>query len=436
MARHKHKLTTCPNCDHALEPHYDYCPSCGQENHDIRVPIGHVGYEFIEGITHFDTKIWNTLKSYFTKPGQITKEFLQGKRARYVQPPRFYIFISVIFFFLLNMMSHKVSYEIKDDMGSSNRVRVINDGVKYEIPLNDVEFLLCADQRRGDSILIANENPLSNNYLKIKTRFRDSLKAKLLNVQNEDLNININFGENSDSTQSQKNVDSIKLKEKLEDSLEVVQQLLDINSLFLGFNCKDKVKEGLAMGQFKLNNKEKALLKKYNDHEIDSLIDAKVLAIKSKGTETMPKVFYKVFLKNEDDWSKLDFDGLFTKSIKSLSFIMFLFMPLIALITWIFFRKQKKYYVEHLVYSIHIHTFIFLVMVLYFIGNNYFPDIFSIYVFGYLLIAISFYIIKSVMVVFDNKWWVATFKFIIIGLIYVILLSIAVLGAFFMGALS
>ena len=47
-----------------------------------------------------DGKIVQTLKVLVTKPGMLTKEFLEGRRARYISPFRLYLTISVVFFAL------------------------------------------------------------------------------------------------------------------------------------------------------------------------------------------------------------------------------------------------------------------------------------------------------------------------------------------------
>ncbi|HMW95963.1 MAG TPA: zinc ribbon domain-containing protein [Flavobacteriales bacterium] len=61
MARRRRKGPSCPNCGTGLRPEFEFCPHCGQENHDLRVPFKIFLYEFVESITHFDTKLWNTL---------------------------------------------------------------------------------------------------------------------------------------------------------------------------------------------------------------------------------------------------------------------------------------------------------------------------------------------------------------------------------------
>ena len=83
MARRRRKKgPACPNCGASLRADFEFCPMCGQENHDLRVPFKTFLYEFVENITHFDTKLWNTLKVIFTRPGQLTKDPVEGKRAR------------------------------------------------------------------------------------------------------------------------------------------------------------------------------------------------------------------------------------------------------------------------------------------------------------------------------------------------------------------
>jgi hypothetical protein len=41
---------------------------------------------------------------------------------------------------------------------------------------------------------------------------------------------------------------------------------------------------------------------------------------------------------------------------------MFVLMPVFGLLTWAFYRRAEPYYVSHLYYSIHFHSFVFLMM--------------------------------------------------------------------------
>jgi hypothetical protein len=45
--------------------------------------------------------------------------------------------------------------------------------------------------------------------------------------------------------------------------------------------------------------------------------------------------------------------------------VMFVLMPLFALLTWAFYRKQQPFYIPHLYYAVHFHAFVFLVAAVY-----------------------------------------------------------------------
>ena len=44
---------------------------------------------------------------------------------------------------------------------------------------------------------------------------------------------------------------------------------------------------------------------------------------------------------------------------------MFVLMPIFGLLTWVFYRKQQRFYIPHLYYSVHFHAFVFFVMSVY-----------------------------------------------------------------------
>jgi hypothetical protein len=63
--------------------------------------VGHLIGHFFADITHFDSKIFVTLKDLMFRPGFLTREYVEGRRTRYLNPIRMYIFISAIFFVAL-----------------------------------------------------------------------------------------------------------------------------------------------------------------------------------------------------------------------------------------------------------------------------------------------------------------------------------------------
>lgn len=90
----------CANCGAPLAG--PYCSACGQRHHDV--PVHHFGHfvgEALEDLTHADSRLWQTLLALLFRPGFLTREFLEGRRARYLPPVRLYLVLSVLFFLIV-----------------------------------------------------------------------------------------------------------------------------------------------------------------------------------------------------------------------------------------------------------------------------------------------------------------------------------------------
>lgn len=104
MTRPHIRNTTCPNCGRHSIGDAEYCPDCGQENHALEMTVGHLVSELLEHTLHLDSKLFRTTAALVFRPGVLTREYLAGRRQRYVPPVRLYIFTSVFFFFLLAVL--------------------------------------------------------------------------------------------------------------------------------------------------------------------------------------------------------------------------------------------------------------------------------------------------------------------------------------------
>jgi hypothetical protein len=88
----------CLNCGAELQG--AFCHACGQKASSAHLELHDVVHEATHEFLHLDGKIVNTLKVLIAKPGQLTKEFIEGRRARYISPIRVYLTCSLLFFFL------------------------------------------------------------------------------------------------------------------------------------------------------------------------------------------------------------------------------------------------------------------------------------------------------------------------------------------------
>lgn len=89
----------CRNCDTQLNDRY--CPACGQKDVDLDRPFLELLGEIVRETFDLDGRALRTAKTLFLQPGQLTAEYLAGKRRTYTPPLRLYLFISVSFFVVM-----------------------------------------------------------------------------------------------------------------------------------------------------------------------------------------------------------------------------------------------------------------------------------------------------------------------------------------------
>ncbi|MBK7232246.1 MAG: DUF3667 domain-containing protein [Saprospiraceae bacterium] len=313
MARRRIKSMKCMNCGRSFLEQDNFCPECGQENHSPNQPIRHLFLEFLESLLHFDTKLFTSLKYLYLKPGQMSLEFLNNQRARFVPPMRLYIFISVIFFILISTLGNlndQVNFKYSDEFnkyGEPDTLRFFN--FKYVW------------------------NPDSSMSLR-----QDALESKV--------------------------IDSLLLNQNLE--------LTFFNRTVL---------------------------------------------------KTFTKFFTGYFSKK----------ALFEKFIKNVSILMFVLMPVFAFLLYLVFIRSKRNYYEFLIFSIHNHTALFSLLIVFILLNRILSSNFWVLL---LLIWVVYYFVKSQKVCFAQSYLKTILKVVVTGLAYmfilIVFLVITVIAGFMM----
>lgn len=91
----------CLNCGATLAgPH---CHSCGQRAHVHRT-LGAFFHDLLHGVLHFEGKTWRTLPMLVWQPGRLTREYIDGRRARYVSPIALFLFVVFLSFGLFSAL--------------------------------------------------------------------------------------------------------------------------------------------------------------------------------------------------------------------------------------------------------------------------------------------------------------------------------------------
>jgi hypothetical protein len=94
-----HAVDACPNCDAVVSG--NFCHQCGQETVLHPPSAREFMHEFIGHYVALEGKLLQSLRLLLLRPGQLTLEYIEGRRVRYVQPLRIYLTFSIIFFAVL-----------------------------------------------------------------------------------------------------------------------------------------------------------------------------------------------------------------------------------------------------------------------------------------------------------------------------------------------
>ncbi|HEX7945978.1 MAG TPA: DUF3667 domain-containing protein [Phenylobacterium sp.] len=96
----EHK-TECADC--GTETVGRFCHNCGNPSHVHRTLL-HLGEELLHGVMHFDSRTWRTLPLLGLRPGRLTREWVMGKRTRYVSPLAIFLFTIFVMFMALSYL--------------------------------------------------------------------------------------------------------------------------------------------------------------------------------------------------------------------------------------------------------------------------------------------------------------------------------------------
>lgn len=155
----------CLNCGHIVEERY--CSRCGQENIQWKDSAFHLIMHYVKDLFHYDGKLWNTLKSLVRRPGLVAQEYMEGKRQSHLEPIRFYVFASTVFFlvFFLVIGSDLLKSEVTPKSNYSKRLFHLKQEKEFLTGHPDTavvnQLITSLQQLSGDTIQPSPDSTLS-----------------------------------------------------------------------------------------------------------------------------------------------------------------------------------------------------------------------------------------------------------------------------------
>jgi len=121
----------CKNCEAPMDPAYKYCPECGQEVAE-NLTFSILFSNTISNYFSVDARFFRSFGTLMLKPGVLARRFVDGKRLSYLHPAQFYLFISVIFFFLFSFSIRRADEEVTQALQKGLDKEIVPDSLKLD----------------------------------------------------------------------------------------------------------------------------------------------------------------------------------------------------------------------------------------------------------------------------------------------------------------
>jgi Protein of unknown function (DUF3667) len=132
----------CMNCGATLFG--AHCHACGQKGHVHRT-LHAFGHDFMHSVLHFDGKIWRTLPLLFWNPGQLTRRYVHGERAKFVSPLALFLFTVFLTFAAVSWLTPDNQSTIFDSETveaeyQADRKEILDDLAKVEADKQEADL--------------------------------------------------------------------------------------------------------------------------------------------------------------------------------------------------------------------------------------------------------------------------------------------------------
>jgi hypothetical protein len=312
----------CLNCN--AEVVGRYCHVCGQENIEPKETVWSLISHFFYDITHFDGKFFSTTKYLITRPGFLPKEYIEGRRARYLHPIRMYVFSSALFFIFFYSLFHINM----NDGGEKDKIK-LKKAKEARMTLDSARKAALAEAKnREDSAVIARGfDTAAAPYIKtIEAAIDEELESDTAGTTEK---FKKKYMKKREKWQKKEN-DDIKIN------------LVGTEAKYRSIEHYDSV--------------QKALPKAGRDNWIARHARHREIELNER----------------YDGNQRAMWKDLIEKFMHTFPYLLFVSLPLYAWYLRLLYRRQKRQfpYVTHAIFLIYLYIFTFIDLLIYFGVNN------------------------------------------------------------------
>lgn len=371
----------CRNCEAALgDPPGNYCPHCGQDTAGHAPSFLEFVHEFIGHYIALEGRLWRTLIKLFFLPGELTKEYLRGRKLRYVLPLRLYLTASFLFFLLVKVIGN----------GSSLTTSTINGKpATTEEALAHISQQIDDAKKDGDAASVAALEAVKRAAIVAKeTKQKAAANGKAASAEEIIAKIGQQLDESPEKTSAVKAESATPLS--------------------AGKSGPSKTDTPSAPG--KNTPKTKSIKSSACDEE-GWLCDT-VNRIKARyQNKNAEQIMHEVS----------------ARAVSFAPYAIFFMLPVYAALMQFVYVGRRMYYGEHFVFALHWHAFLFFLL----LAESAAPASAK----PILILLLAIYGFLAMHRVYRGRWWVTFLRYTTVSMLYMMLtgfVAVAViLGAVF-----
>jgi len=376
----KFRGTECLNCGHILDVSDKYCPNCSQANSTKKLVLKDFFDEFFSSFINYDSKLLKTLYTLLIKPGTITRDYIRGKRVAYTNPFRFLLSLAFLYF-LMFTYSNSSDFSKMDDLKLDEKIR-----------------------RSGPFSFNMNSGDLETDSTKIRELTEKGLQ-QLDSMSNGEVKLTGQLAQ----------LDSLGVfspkKARDKDSLMLTQPKAFFDSI--GRTKKGFSKTLAEMDLFQI------LIRKDSVNSMAE-IEEKYGIANTGGTKRTFNLTYSALKVVKEPGSFL------SDTISKLPFVIFFFLPVFAVFISLAYIRKKYTYTDHLIFSFHNQSLMFILLVLSWIIDS----IFGTTTVGLFFLIFGFYLYKAMRKFYGQGRFKTIVKFLFLNTVFTILAFFAMLLLF------
>ncbi len=379
----------CLNCGTVLAG--PFCHYCGQPDKNFLRFFPVLLREMLADFLDFDSRFARTMKPLLFHPGKLTRDYLDGRRFRYTPPLRLYIFASMAFFLVAAMLAGSVITISNDEDGEGKRIHLGGDHISAQI-----------DQELDEAIDSGDLSETDAAELRRMMQRRGITEDTAESGTSTEPEVDSAATAGSPPAPEAQAQDTI--SEASEDSVRTDgEDTITIN----GKPWDREANPFLIPGAPDFIND-------WINNEIEESPQ------KGREIEANPNI-------------------IVDKVMDVLPIAVFIMLPLVALLLKFWYLFSGHYYIEHLIHALHNHAFLFVAFIMAILADAIaglmepetegmwtdFAGWFDLV----LAIWIPLYLLISLKKVYRQSWFMTLMKFSLVGVSYLVLLSLVAASA-------